>query len=61
MIRFSYQFDDRTPLVEVTLSPDSTVGEVLEAFQSFLIASGYVINGEIDVVNAEDKSSERTK
>ena len=61
MIKFTSQYQDNTPLVEVTINSDSTVGEVLEAFQGFLTASGYVINGVIDVINAEDGAFERTK
>lgn len=61
MIKFTSQYQDNAPLIEVTLSSDSTVGEVLEVFQGFLAATGYSIDGIIDVIKTDDNGFERTK
>lgn len=61
MIKFTSQYEEGAPLIEVTLSSDSTVGDVLEVFQGFLAAAGYSINGVIDVINTEDEAFVRTK
>lgn len=47
MIKFTSQYQDNAPLVEITLNSDSTLGEVLEAFQGFLEATGYSFKGWI--------------
>jgi len=49
---FSYQFNDGNPKISVELSPESALPEVLEAFESFLIASGYKFTGQLDFVDA---------
>lgn len=49
-MKFSYQYDDDSPLVEVTLPSDLVLGEILEQFQGFLYAAGFRPNGIIDVV-----------
>lgn len=56
MMKFTYQYSNEFPLVEVTIASDSTVGEVLEAFQGFLTAAGYNVNGLIDVVETDDEA-----
>ncbi len=53
MIKFTSQYENNAPLVEVTLHSDSSLGEVLQAFQGFLEASGYSFDGIIDVINDE--------
>jgi len=52
-MKFSYQYDKHDPLVEVTLSPQSDLGEILTAFQGFLQAAGYCFkpNEVIDIVD----------
>lgn len=49
-MKFTYQYDDVSPLVEVTISPQSTLLETLEAFEGFLKAAGYHFDGELDFV-----------
>ena len=39
------------PLVEITISSDSTLEEVLQAFEYFLKATGYSFNGTVDIVD----------
>lgn len=41
MFKFIYQYDEQNPLIEVSISKDSTWSEAIEAFESFLKASGY--------------------
>lgn len=47
--RFTYQPPDispREPHIEMTISSEGTLTEMLSAFQGFLQASGYVIDGK---------------
>ena len=61
MMKFTYQFDEKSPLVEVTLDSSSTLGEIFTSFEGFLKASGYAFDGDIDIVVAEEGTFERTK
>ncbi len=51
LMEFFYQFDSKHPAVSMKLSPESSLPEVFEAFEAFLRGAGYVINGEIDLVD----------
>ena len=51
MIKFTSQYEDNAPLVEMTLSSDSSLIDVIAAFDAFLKAAGYSYNGVIDVIN----------
>lgn len=52
-MKLIYQYDENSPKIKVTLSSDASLSDVLETFQSFLVASGYVIDGTIDIVPNE--------
>lgn len=56
MIKFTSQYSDGDPLVEVTLDSDSGLGEVIEYFNYFLKASGYSYDGIIDVIYADEQA-----
>ncbi len=51
LMEFFYQFDSKSPAVSMKISPQSTLTEVFEAFGAFLRGAGYVIDGEIDIVD----------
>lgn len=53
MMKFEYQFDDKSPRVSIELSPESSLGDVIEAFESFLKAAGYSFDGQLDFVEEE--------
>jgi hypothetical protein len=53
MIKFESQYNDASCKVQMDLSSDATLSEVLEAFESFLKATGYVFSGQIDIVENE--------
>ena len=53
MMKFTYQFNEDHPKVEITLSPETGLPETLEAFESFLRAAGYSFQGIIDIVDDE--------
>ena len=48
-IKFSYQYNEHSPKVEITLRPDSTLSEMLEEFDKFLKAAGYEFHGFVDI------------
>lgn len=48
MIKFEYQFDDTAPKVVLELSPESSLPEVIDQFELFLLASGYSFEGHLD-------------
>ena len=57
-MEFTYQFDKNEPRVVVTLSPQSSLDEVLLAFDNFLRGAGYVFVGQIDIVDDVPQDSE---
>lgn len=56
-MKFTYQFDENSRLVEVTLSPEASLSEVLESFEGFLFAAGYRFDGNLDFY-AEEESTD---
>lgn len=50
MLRMEYQFDETHPKIIIEMSPESTLDQVFEAFEGFLQAAGYRIDGYIDIV-----------
>lgn len=48
-MEFTYQFSDHDPKVTMTLSPGMDLGDVIEAFETFLLAAGYVFNGQLEI------------
>lgn len=52
-MKFTYQFDQDAVKIEVSLPPEAVLPEVLEAFEKFLVASGYVFDGTLDFVQEE--------
>lgn len=50
-MEFFYQYDEYTGSVTMTLSPGTPLPQVLEAFEKFLLASGYVFDGIVDIVD----------
>lgn len=45
--------------IEITIGADSTLSEVIEKFESFLKASGYIFNGTLDIVEDEQHELEK--
>ena len=54
-MRFTYQFDENSPKVEITLSPESTLTEALEGFENFLRAVGYSFDGVVDILGETEE------
>lgn len=52
-LEFTYQFDEYEPRVMMTLSPGTPLPQVLEAFETFLLASGYAFDGMVDIVDKD--------
>lgn len=50
---FEYQFNDQSPKVTISLSPESSLPEVVESFESFLRACGYSFDGSLDFIEEE--------
>jgi hypothetical protein len=44
--------------VLISVDKDASRDELLEAFKSFLVACGFAIDGEIDVVKNEEQTEE---
>jgi hypothetical protein len=53
MLKFTYQYEEHGPLIEVTLPSDSILGDVFQSFEGFLKAAGYHFDGVIDLVDGE--------
>lgn len=51
MIKFESQYDGKGPRVLFEIPDDSTLGEMVVAFEAFLKASGYEFNGQLDIVD----------
>lgn len=58
MIQFTYQFEEHEPKIEVTLSAESDLSSVLEAFENFLRGAGYQFSGQLDIVESEPDVTE---
>lgn len=50
IMEFYYQFSDKHPGISVRLSPETSLNEVLEAFEDFLRGAGYHFEGQLDFV-----------
>jgi hypothetical protein len=50
MIKFESQYEEGMPKVTVELHSDSTLVQVLEAFEDFLKATGYEFTGSVDIL-----------
>lgn len=50
MIVFESQYEDHAPKVTVEVHSDSNLSEVVEAFESFLKATGFVFEGRLEIV-----------
>ena len=50
MIKFESQYKEDMPKVIVELHSDSDLTQVLEAFDSFLKATGYEFTGSVDIL-----------
>ena len=46
-IYFEYQFNKTAAKASLELSPEATLEEIIEAFERFLKAAGYVFNGQL--------------
>lgn len=53
-MQFIYQFEPNAPKVTMEISPESSLPDVLEAFESFLRAAGYSFEGTLDIVELEN-------
>jgi hypothetical protein len=47
--------------VEITLDTESTLTEVIEKFENFLKACGYVFDGHLDIVQEEEYCTDNLK
>lgn len=47
--------------IEMTISDEASLQEMLEAFESFLKASGYTIDGNLDIIPKEEYYGSDTK
>jgi len=54
-MKWTHQYDPSEPRVEMEVHMDSTLSEVLIAFETFLKAIGYHIDGHLEIVNEEKK------
>lgn len=52
-MEFTFQASDYEPKIVMTLSPESALPQVLEAFEQFLLAAGYVFDGQVDIVDQD--------
>jgi hypothetical protein len=57
MMKFSYQFDEKSPTITMELSPESTLSEVFEAFGAFLQGAGYTVDGPITIEGATNETN----
>ena len=48
-MEFTYQYDDVSPRIVMTILPGLLLSEVLEAFEAFLLAAGYSFTGQIEI------------
>jgi len=55
-LSFNPPSDHITPSVEMTLSGEATVDQMLYLFESFLKASGYVLKGDLQIVEDEQET-----
>ena len=53
MIKFEYQYDDQSPKISVELHADSSLPDVIEQFERFLLAAGYSFEGTLDFIEKE--------
>lgn len=53
-IEFSYTMSDGAS-VKMTISDETPLAQVLEAFEMFLRASGYAVDGIVDIVQYADQ------
>lgn len=53
-MRFEYQWDADSPRIVVELPAYATLSDVVEAFNGFLRASGYVFDGQLTIQEAEE-------
>lgn len=50
MIVFESQYEDNAPKVTVEVHSDSTLPDVISAFESFLKATGFAFDGRLEIV-----------
>ena len=50
MIVFGSQYEENAPKVIVRVHSDSTLPDVISAFESFLKATGYSFDGRLEIV-----------
>lgn len=53
MIKFESQYDESYPKVTIELHSDSTLQDVVKAFEDFIKAAGYSYEGRLDIVRDE--------
>lgn len=52
-MKFEYQYNEGGPKIIVDLHRDATLTEALEGFKAFLLAAGYIFEGDVEIVNDE--------
>jgi len=57
-MKWTHQYDQSEPYIEMEISKDATLSEVLEAFEHFLQAVGYGINGHLEITNDSSTKKE---
>jgi hypothetical protein len=54
MLHFYCEHAEPYSTVEMTLSEDSALPEVLEAFEDFLRGCGYSFSGHLDLIDSDE-------
>lgn len=54
-MQFIYQFEKSSPKIMVEISSQATLNDVLDAFEDFLLASGYSLNPGSLVIEPDDE------
>lgn len=48
-LEYTYQYSTHDPKVSMTLSPETPLGDAIEAFEAFLRAAGYSFAGHVEI------------
>ena len=54
MVEFKSQYSQGSTILTMQVSSDSTLPEIIEDFERFLRATGYIFAGHLDIVEDEE-------
>jgi len=54
-MKWTHQYDSASPRIEMEVDKDATLPEISAAFEIFLRAAGYVIDGHLEIIDEETK------